>query len=219
MDNLKKVDDEELIAKIKNGELDYYELIVRRYNPYLYKIGRTYGFNHTDTEDLMQETYINTYKGLAKFEYKAKFKTWITRIMLNNCYHKKNKTGYMKEIDKEPREDSNLLFSNTSRNTEEVVRSHELRHIIEEALNNIPFNYRMVFTLREMNGMNTAETAELLGISEANVKVRFNRAKKMLREQLEQAYSKVELFEFNLIHCDPMVERVMKEVKLLESDD
>jgi len=70
----------------------------------------------------------------------------------------------------------------------------------------------MVFSLREMNGLNISETATLLNISEANVKVRLNRAKTMLRNEIEKTHSSNELFEFNLIYCDAMVENVMKKI-------
>ncbi|MCE7933303.1 MAG: RNA polymerase subunit sigma-24, partial [Chlorobi bacterium CHB2] len=68
---------------------------------------------------------------------------------------------------------------------------------------------------REINGMNVAETASLLNISEANVKVRLNRAKAMLRGEIEKTYSAVELYEFNLIYCDAVVENVMKKISEL----
>ena len=84
-----------------------------------------------------------------------------------------------------------------------------LGQIIEEALGNIPEDYRLVFSLREMNGLNVGETAGLLNISEANVKVRLHRAKSMLRNSIEKAYSPKEIFEFNAIYCNAMTERVM----------
>lgn len=70
----------------------------------------------------------------------------------------------------------------------------------------------MTFSLREITGLNVSETASLLNISEANVKVRLNRAKAMLRNAIEKTYSAGELFEFNLIYCDAIVENVMKKI-------
>ena len=70
----------------------------------------------------------------------------------------------------------------------------------------------MVFSLREISGLNVAETAEVLKISESNVKVRLNRAKLMLRKQIENKYTAADIFEFNLIYCDDMVHKVMKEI-------
>lgn len=71
----------------------------------------------------------------------------------------------------------------------------------------------MVFSLREINGLNVLETAEALSISETNVKVRLNRAKTMLRKEIEKSYTTEDIFEFNLIYCDAMVNRVMNNIK------
>jgi RNA polymerase sigma-70 factor (ECF subfamily) len=79
----------------------------------------------------------------------------------------------------------------------------------------IPLEYRIVFSLRELNGMSTAETAEALEISETNVKVRLNRAKHMLREKVERMYTPEDIFEFNLIYCDKIVDEVMKSINKL----
>lgn len=84
-----KYTEQELIERILNGEKKLYEIIVRRYNPYLYKVGRSYNYNHDDTQDIMQDTYIDTYKSLQQFEGRSNFKTWIIRIMMNNCYKRK----------------------------------------------------------------------------------------------------------------------------------
>ena len=73
----------------------------------------------------------------------------------------------------------------------------------------------MVFSLRELNGMSTADTAEALAISETNVKVRLNRAKHMLRDKVEKMYTPADIFEFNLIYCDGIVENVMKAISKL----
>lgn len=72
----------------------------------------------------------------------------------------------------------------------------------------------MVFSLREINGLNVSETADALNISESNVKVRLNRAKTMLRKEIEKSYSPNDIFEFNLIYCDAIVNRVMNDIKL-----
>lgn len=202
----------EIIGRIIDGEKAFYEIIVRRFNPYLYKIGRSYNYNHEDTQDLMQETFIDAYKNLLQFEGRADFKTWIIRIMMNNCYRRRGKPGFRNEIMQDVNEYSTPMFTNRNNDTDEIIQNRELGHIIENALGRIPFHYRMVFSLREISGLNVAETAKMLGISEANVKVRLNRAKIMLRREIESAYSASELFEFNLIYCDPMVESVMEKI-------
>src|SRR5688572_13230955 len=89
--------DPEVIQEILLGNTALFEILIRRYNSVLYKTGRGYGFNHHDTEDLMQETFINAYQNLSKFENRALFKTWLIKIMLNQCYHKSHKHSYKKE--------------------------------------------------------------------------------------------------------------------------
>ncbi|MDM1294191.1 sigma-70 family RNA polymerase sigma factor [Sphingobacterium sp. N143] len=202
----------EIIARILQGDKDLYELIVRRFNPTIYKIGRSYNYNHADTQDLMQECFIDAYRNLAQFENKSSFKTWITRIMLNRCYHKSQKRSSQNEVVAELDENAIPMFSTPNNDTDKVVKRKELALMIEEMLARVPLEYRMVFTLREINGMDTDETAAILDISRSNVKVRLSRAKTMLRREFEKSYSAAELYEFNLIYCDAMVNRVMPQI-------
>lgn len=202
----------EIIARIVHGEKSLYELIVRRLNPYLYKIGRSYGYNHEDTQDLMQETFIDAYKNLLQFEGRANFKTWLIRIMMNNCYRKRGKLSFKNEMAQEVNDNSMPMFTNDNNDTVKAIQNRELGRVVENAISQLPLDYRMVFSLREINGLNVSETADLLGISEANVKVRLNRSKAMLRSEIEKIYSASELFEFNLIYCDAMVKNVMKKI-------
>ena len=206
--------DIDIIKKIIAGDVPLYEVLIRRHNPFLYKTGRVYGYNHQDTEDLMQETYISAYRNLAKFENRSSFKTWLIKIMLNYCHHKKRASGFKREIimDALPTEKSRPMFRNDN-NTERTLVARELGHVLENALEQVPEEYRIVFMMREMNGLSTAETAEAANISESNVKVRLSRAKALLRGEIAKMYSPADIYEFNLIYCDSMVERVMHEIK------
>lgn len=211
-----KYEDAEIIRKILSGDSGLYEILIRRYNPFLYRIGRTYHYDHEETEDLMQESYVQAYFNLGKFEHRASFKTWLTRIMLNNCYHQKQKLRTQKEVVLESAaaetQEARPLFHQPS-NTEKIMVNKELGRVLENALSLIPEDYRIVFTLRELNGLSIHETVDALQISESNVKVRLNRAKKMLRSEIEKMYSHEDIFEFNLIYCDAMVERVMGRIR------
>lgn len=210
------ISEQEIIEKILNGEKQFYEQIILNYNPYLYKVGRSYNYNHEDTQDLMQDTYIDAYKNLSQFENKSSFKTWLIRIMLNNCNRKKEKFSYKNEFAMENvNEDAQPFFNGSDNNTGKQILNRELGSVLEESLANIPEDYRIVFSLREMNGISVSETANLLSISEANVKVRLNRAKAMLRTELEKSYTQQELFEFNLKFCNPFTARVMDIINKL----
>lgn len=207
--------DLEIVAKILSGESALYEIIIRKYNAYLFKVGRSYGFNHPDTEDLMQESYLSAYTHLSAFENRASFKTWLVKIMLHQCYQKKQKLSFQREIPTEnfTQENATPMFIYDHADTSKTVINKELGNVLENALLQIPEDYRMVFSLRELNRMSTAETAEALAISESNVKVRLNRAKGMLRKEIEKMYSPEDIFEFNLIYCDRIVENVMEQIK------
>ena len=217
---LQQYSDLEIIEKINDGDVKLFEILIRRYNPFLYKIGRTYRYNHQDTEDLMQDAYVNTFFSLKKFEHRSSFKTWITRIMLNLCYQRKHKLSFKNEItgDDIQNEKSNIMF-HQSTNNEKITVNKELGRVLENAIQQIPEDYRIVFSLRELNGLSVAETAEALNISESNVKVRLNRAKTMLQKEIKKMYSREEIFEFNLIYCDGMVDRVMKKIEEIKNGD
>jgi RNA polymerase sigma factor (sigma-70 family) len=206
--------DAEVIAKVTAGETGLFEILIRRYNPYLYKTGRSYNYSHEDTQDLMQESFIDAYLNLSKFENRASFKTWIIKIMLNKCWHRQQKSAFKNETRENITEKSAPLYASAT-DTQNTIMNRELSHVIEKALTEIPEDYRMVFTLREINGLNVAETADALTITEGNVKVRLNRAKAMLRNEIEKSYSKEEIFEFNLVYCNAIVENVMAQIHIL----
>lgn len=206
--------DLELVQKIVGGETELFEMIIRRNNPFLYKVGRSYNYTHEDTQDLMQDTYVDAFTHLSGFESRSSFKTWIIKIMLNNCFRKKQKWSSKHVMATDINDQALPMFSDRQHaDTNSTVMNKELSFVIENALQNIPVDYRIVFTLREMNGLNVAETAESLQISESNVKARLSRAKSMLRKEVEKSYSSEEIFEFNLIYCNAMVDRVMKKLK------
>ncbi|MFL5788987.1 MAG: sigma-70 family RNA polymerase sigma factor [Flavisolibacter sp.] len=202
-----------IIAKILSGNVTSFEILVKRYNSLLYKIARSYGFRHHDAEDLMQDTHVAAYMALSKFEGRSSYKTWISRIMINNCLYKL-KYGYHKnEISTEQVHEFNnptMYLKATGNNTDKMLLSHEFTDILEKSLSDIPLTYRTVFVLREVEGFSVAETADILNITDINVKVRLNRAKVMLKNQIEQSYSRTELYPFNLIYCDAIVRRVFE---------
>jgi RNA polymerase sigma factor (sigma-70 family) len=217
VDNIQVSTDDVLIEKILNGETSLFEILIRRYNPVLYRIARSYGFNHQDAEDLMQDTHVIAYTQLSRFEGRASYKTWISRIMINKCLYKL-KYGYFKnefpsELVHELNNES-MPEKAKENQTEEALLNRELSIVLEKSIQNIPVMYRTVFVLREVEGFSTAETAELLNITTTNVKVRLNRAKALLQKEIEQFYNRAELFPFNLIYCDAIVHKVFEKINL-----
>lgn len=215
IENIKIHPDSEVIIHVLEGDIALFEVLIRRYNLVLYRIARSYGFNHQDTEDLMQDVHLIAYTQLSKFEARSSYKTWISRIMINKCLYKL-KYGYFKneypsELVRELNNESMpaYLKGNT---TEDTLSNRELSAVLENSIHHLPLMYRTVFVLREVEGFSVAETAELLNISQTNVKVRLNRAKSLLQKEIQQLYTRAELFSFNLIYCDAIVHKVLAKI-------
>lgn len=204
--------DTDILKLVLTGHTALFELLVRRYNPYLYKVGRSYGFNHHDTEDLMQDTFVNCYLHLQQFQQQASFKTWLLRIMLHQCWHKMQKHSFIKEKPAEVLPPNSSFMFSANNTTDKTVTGRELKNVIEASLLKIPLSYRTAFILRELTGLSIAETAELTHTSVANVKVQLHRAKALLRKEIVKVYAPEDIYEFNLIYCDKIVNRVMQKI-------
>ncbi len=195
--------DEELIQRIKSGEKELFRFIMKKYNQKLYRIARSYGMDDDICDDMLQQTYINAYSKLNQFEGRAGFSTWLVRILINECVMYK-------------RQNSKRIFISdvTSpipmhQNPETITMEKEASNILEKALSSLPENYRAVYVIREIEGMNTVETAECLGISKVNVKIRLHRAKQFLLKYLSENLSKEDIYPFGNERCDSVVENVM----------
>jgi len=211
--------DTELVRAVLSGQTALFEILIRRYNPYLYKMGRSYGFNHQDTEDLMQETFISSYINLKNFAGRSSFKTWLIKIMLHQCYHKSHKHSYQKERPLALTSDNtpDMSYLHPHSDNSKVAITKELNSIIEACIQKLPHDYRTTFTLRELIGLSVSETADITQTTTANVKVRLNRAKALLRKEMEKIYTPEDIYEFNLVYCDRIVNSVMTAIQQLGS--
>lgn len=207
--------DGEIVSKINAGEKDLFEILIRRHNGALYKVGRSFGLVHDDVQDLMQEAHIAAYLNLGRFESRSTYKTWLIRIMLNKCYHwNMEKVHKLRSAFSEASHTGKVDFIETSPSSDgnKEVLNRELGQVLEKCIEKLAPEYRTVFVLRELEGLNVHETAEVMSLTEANVKVRLNRAKNMLRKQLESWYPKAAVYDFNLIYCDQVVANVFQRI-------
>jgi RNA polymerase sigma factor (sigma-70 family) len=204
--------DEEIIARVLAGETALYEQIMRRYNATLYRVGMSIVNNDMVIEDIMQVTYIKAYEHLKSFENRSSFRTWLTRIMINESLHElKKRKRYMSV---EVNDDKTMpdAYSDHQMTPVGKLMNKELGKILEDALVQLPEKYRIVFVLREMEQRSIAETVDTLNITEANVKVRLNRAKSLLRDTLGGYYKNDGIFQFHLSRCDRVVNNVMRHI-------
>jgi len=204
--------DGDIIAQILTGDKKAFELLMRKYNSRLYKIGMAIINEPAGVEDAMQTAYIKAYEHLSQFENKAHFNTWLTRILINECllYLKKKQhaAGMKEQRNIEMVQEG--VESNAAKSPINLLINKELGLALENALIQLPEKYRLVFVLREMEDMSIAETRDVLGITEVNVKVRLNRAKAMLRNTLASYYKKDNIFELHLSRCDKIVHSVFQ---------
>jgi RNA polymerase sigma-70 factor (ECF subfamily) len=212
-----ELSDEVIARRVVQGEGELYEILIRRHNPRLYRIARSILRDEAEAEDVMQDAYLSAYAHLDQFEGRASFKTWISRIAMNEALARLRRNGRYVEWD-ETMNEERANGSPAPENPEQELSRRELSSILEEAIDSIPVGYRLVFVLRQLDGMSTDEVAQIAGISSDNVKARFRRAKIALRKVIESRVGAhgPELFAFHLSRCDRIVERVRD--RLCESE-
>lgn len=209
------ISDHEIITRVVEGEKDFYAVIIRRYNARLYRVGMSILNDDAEVEDVMQVAYIKAYENLGKFAFKSSFSTWLTRILINESLLRLKKRKLSVHLNEALMMNSEFPLQNRvdTQTPASKTLNAELKTILEEAIRQLPEIYRTVFIMREIENMNVVETKECLDISEANVKVRLNRAKTLLRDSLSRYYNKEDILHFHLSRCDKMVERVFSQLE------
>ena len=204
-------DENEILKRIIQGEKNLYESIMRKYNQRLYRIALSIVNNESEVEDMMQIAYIKAYENLDKFRSQSSFGTWITRILINESLWHLKKREHIAHFKRE-NSFSEFYQKPVVQTPLMMVINSELRSILEFSIRTLPEKYRIVFIMRELENMSVSETMECLGISEANVKIRLNRAKVILRKKLKNYENEEELLPFYKPRCNRIVDRVMKKI-------
>lgn len=184
--------DTELIQAINSGRSELFPELVQRYEQKLYSFGRRMCGNPADAEDLVQETFVNVLRYLKDFRYETKFKNWLYRVAASTCLKQRRRSKYapereltLEELAPEERVEPVTAVPEWAQMPLEKLLNEELSRTIQAAVHALPEPYRLVVVLRDMEGFSTEETARILTISEANVKVRLHRARLFLRDKLK----------------------------------
>lgn len=207
--------DEEIVDRIRAGETALYEIIMRRYNQRLYRVARGILRDDHEAEDVMQDAYVRAYQHLEQFARRAPFSTWLTRIAVHEALARVRKRNRMESIDDEEAEGALVMnLAEPSADPERSASTSELGHLLEEALLTLPDPLRVVVMLRDVEELNTEETAEALEISEDNVKIRLHRGRAMMRGWLfERVGARAkDAFPFMGARCDRVVRNVLARV-------
>jgi len=213
--------DEEVVARVLAGETGMFEVVMRRHNQRLYSVARAILRNDGEAEDVMQDAYVRAYEHLNQFAGRAKFSTWLTRIAVHEALARQRRGNRYQELEPMSEREGDPMdrFASLTPNPEQQASNSEIRRLLEEAVDNLPDSYRTVFMLRDIEEMSTTDAADVLEITEENVKVRLHRARALLRKSLyaRAGMQKNEAFNFHAIRCDRVVKNVFERIQKLIS--
>jgi len=189
--------DLELVAKAKAGDLSAFETLVTRHERRIYSLAFRILQHQQDAEDVTQQTFLSALEHLSGFREEASFATWLSRIATHaalKVIRKRHATET--HVDENPHAEEEErgplphpeFIADWSQSPEHLAQQNETRQLIEQALQELDDKHRLVFILRDVEGLSVKDTAATLGISEVNVKVRLMRARLRLRERLTRAF-------------------------------
>lgn len=213
------VTDEAVVARVIAGDCAAFATLMRRYNQRLFRIIRGILPCDDEAEDVLQETYLRAFQHLRQFAGRARFSTWLTRIAVHEALHRAKQRQRLRPVDFGNAAYAALLASGKQEGAEQVASNHELRQILERAIDDLPLELRAVFTLRMIEGADTSAVADYLQLTEANIKVRLHRARTKLRASIDaELGGEVRaLFEFGGARCNRVVQAVLRRVQASSS--
>ena len=206
--------DAEIIQQVLEGNTAMFELLMRRYNERVYRAARSIVRDELEAEDIMQQAYVNAFTHLRQFHGSAQFSTWLTKIAINEALARVRSRGRYEAIDEDNANVEPSMWGDPAHNPERQAFAGELRGFLECAIDTLPAGMREVFVLRDVEGLNTSEVAEALGVSDDVVKTRLSRGRAALRRVLLErtGASAPEAFRFYRPRCDRVVEQVLARI-------
>ena len=184
------IEDQSALERIRNGEDEAFEEIVVRYQKRVFGILCRYERDHQKVEDLVQETFLKVWRGLARYRSKSPLEHWISRIASNVARdHLRRIQRRIRETSFDDMGDSALDWLSVG-NTNKELKINEARQLLGYAMQALTPLNRMVVTLREIEGQSLKDVSQITGLTTANVKIRSHRAKAKMREALKTLLEK-----------------------------
>jgi RNA polymerase sigma-70 factor (ECF subfamily) len=188
--------DRTLVEQAKAGDFSAMESLLLKYERQVFRVARRIVQQHQDAEEVVQQTFLSVLEHLNDFREESQFRTWLLRIATNQAldFLRKRSVRAAVSLDEHDADDDyeglpHPEYIAVWRETpDEIAVRRETRQYVDEALATLSEKYRVVFVLRDIEGLSTHETAEILGITESAVKVRLLRARLMLRERLTRLF-------------------------------
>lgn len=191
------INDAELVERARAGELAAFEELTNRYERRIYTLAMRILGNQHDAEDVTQQTFLNALEHLENFRGDSSFATWLFRIATNAALKiirkRRGLDTVSLEQSTEPQDGSDTIphpeyIADWRQTPDRLAQQAETRRVLEQALAELDEKHRLVFLLRDVEGLSIKETADALGLTEANVKVRLLRARLQLREKLTHIF-------------------------------
>ena len=174
--------DEQIVARVLAGDREGFGELVKRHSGRLYRAALSILRNPAEAEDVVQDALVSAFQHLGQFAGRAKFSTWLTRIAVHRALEVASSGNRENPVDIDD-PDTHLRLVSRLRSPEDRLAARECAKLLYEAMDRLPARYREVLVIRYLHEYDTAEAAERLSISEANVKVRLHRACAMMRRQ------------------------------------
>lgn len=185
--------DGELVQRARAGDMDAFEALASRHERRVYSLAMRMLRQEQDAEDVTQQTFLSVMENLDGFRGEASFSTWLLRIATHAALKIIRKRKGLELVSLEAATEASDQYDSVPhpefiadwrQSPEQLVQTREIQRLLDEALARLGEKHRLVFLLRDVEGLSVKETAATLGLSEANVKVRLLRARLQLREQL-----------------------------------
>lgn len=187
-------DDVALVHAAKQGDISAFEQLVQRHTAMIFRVAMNITSSREDAEDVVQEAFLKAFQHLHRFEERSLFSTWLTRIAVNAALMKLRslRRATTISIDQESDDGSTLAekVADWKPNPEQLYSRAEFKGILQRALASLPHSHRVVFWLRDVEGVSIADTAEMLGLSVPNVKACLFRARLKLRKHLSRDFER-----------------------------
>ncbi|MEP7157732.1 MAG: RNA polymerase sigma factor [Betaproteobacteria bacterium] len=214
--------DAQLAARAERGDALAFEIIVRRHNRLLFRTARGVVADDAEAQDVVQETYLRAFEKLHTFRADARLGTWLARIAINVALDAMRKKGRAVNIADdhdlmtEPVGENLMAFNAPLNDTpDNAAQRNQVRKLLQQAIEELPEKYRVVFILRAVEELSVEETASCLDVSLDVVKTRYLRARSMLRDVLNAQVESLaqEVFAFAGTRCDAVVAHVMADLQ------
>ena len=190
--NVVREDEHLLVTAAKAGDAAAFEELVNRYERKIFRLTMNITRNREDAEDAMQDAFLKSFQHLADFQGGSRFYTWLVRIAVNEALMRlRRRRPNVTSLDEPVQTEEDLIpreIRDWGPSPEQRFAQTEMRDILRGVIEELPPDFRVVFLLRDVEGLSTEETAETVGISEAAVKSRLLRARLKLRHKLDRHF-------------------------------